>query len=139
MEDLIRRAAITAVLNLQTDEDLRHWQIDWASIHDRYLFRSILVRQVPVRDFDTVDLRHKLAECVRVLQELLDARHRVYIHCTAGVGRSPTVVIAYLVWCRSMRMEHAVALVKRRHHCVPDLEAIQGAKADTSRSNGAQG
>jgi len=54
--------------------------------------------RVPVRDFDLVDLREKLLECVHLLERLLAASHLVYLHCTIGAARSPTVAIAYLHW-----------------------------------------
>ena len=55
-------------------------------------------RSVPVRDFDAADFRRKLPECVAALDWMLKAGHTVYLHCTAGQVRSPTVVAAYLHW-----------------------------------------
>jgi protein-tyrosine phosphatase len=138
IDDLGQEAGITAVLNLQTDEDFRHWQIDWPPLLDQYLASSIIVRRVPVRDFDTVDLRDKLIGCVRALQELLAANHTVYLHCTAGVERSPSVAIAYLVWCRGMSLEGAASYVLKRHRCSPDLSAIRAATVDSLRSKGCE-
>jgi protein-tyrosine phosphatase len=130
VDDLKRNLGITAVLNLQTDEDFRYWEINWPALLDRFLSCSILVRRVQVRDFDTEDLRDKLAECVRGLQELLDADHIVYLHCTAGIGRSPSVATTYLVWCRGMSLDDAVSYVKTRHRCAPDLDAIRSVTSD---------
>jgi protein-tyrosine phosphatase len=136
IDDLKQPAGITAVLNLQTDQDFQHWQIDWPALKDQYLARSILVRRVPVTDFDTVDLRDKLVKCVRALQDLLAANHTVYLHCTAGAERSPSVAISYLAWCRGMSLEDSVSFVMKRHRCSPDLGAIRAATVDSLKSQG---
>ncbi len=124
--DLLRqRSGITAVLNLQTDEDMRSLNLDWGSLQDHYTASGIELRRVPVRDFDPTDLREKLPECVRVLDQLLKEGRLVYVHCTAGAGRSPTVVIAHLHWCRNWDLDEAVAFVKKYRTCSPNVETIR--------------
>lgn len=125
IDRLKRDSGITAVFNLQTDEDLRYLGLDWDSLQAHYAACGIEPRRVPVRDFDPVDLREKLPECVRVLNQLLAAGHSVYVHCTAGAGRSPTVVIAYLHWCRGWDLDEAVAHVTHCRPCSPNVEAIR--------------
>jgi protein-tyrosine phosphatase len=95
-EDL-RSLGVTAILSLQTENDMGERGIEWeekAALNAKLAFRSL-----PVRDFDTQDLRRKLPECVAVLDYMLKAGHAVYLQCTAGTGRSPTVAAAYLHWC----------------------------------------
>jgi protein-tyrosine phosphatase len=94
--DTLKAANITAVFNLQTKDDEAYWNIDWQSLHDHYQSQGIEVQRIPVRDFDPVDLQEKLPACVRELNDLLSTGHTVYLHCTAGAGRSPTAAIAYL-------------------------------------------
>jgi len=99
--DRLKESGITAVLNVQTDEDFASWGIDWDQLADHYRHLGIEVRRVPVRDFDPDHLRERLPECVRVLDELLQSGHTVYVHCSGGINRSPTVVIAYLMELRT--------------------------------------
>src|SRR5437870_4454461 len=96
--DTLQHTGITAVMNFQTDEDEACANIDWPGLEASYQTHGIRVRRIPVRDFDPEDLAKKLPQCVRILAELLDAGNTVYMHCTAGTGRSPTVAIAYLYW-----------------------------------------
>ncbi|MCZ6451594.1 MAG: dual specificity protein phosphatase family protein, partial [Deltaproteobacteria bacterium] len=98
---------------------------DWGSLQDHYRASGIELRRVPVRDFDPTDLREKLPECVRVLDQLLKEGRLVYVHCTAGAGRSPTVVIAHLHWCRNWDLDEAVAFVKKYRTCSPNVETIR--------------
>ncbi len=94
IERLRRASGITAVLNLQTDEDMQSIRLAWEPLEAHYSACRIDLCRVPVRDFDLEDLRDKLPECVRALERLLAVGHTIYLHCTAGTGRSPTVAIA---------------------------------------------
>jgi protein-tyrosine phosphatase len=135
IDELVHEAGITAVLNLQTDEDMSWYDIDWQNLEAHYLKTEIEVVRFPVRDFDPEDLREKLPECVHKLKELLEAGRTVYLHCTAGVNRSPTVAAAYLHRCRGWGVEKAIAYVKERRNCSPEMDAIRLAAwgdADTS-------
>ncbi len=125
IERLRQECGITAVLNLQTDEDMRWCDLDWESLEAHYRSRGIELARVPVRDFDPEELREKLPECVRALDGLLAAGHSVYLHCTAGASRSPTVAIAYLHRCRSWELEQAAVFVRQRRTCSPELDAIR--------------
>lgn len=120
----LKELGITAVLNLQTDEDIAWRNIDRDGVSAAY--RAYRLREIryPIRDFDYEDLRRRLPEAVRLLHNLVKEGHRVYVHCTAGMNRSPTVIIAYLHWAMNWDFPEAVQHVTRNHPCDPFLEAI---------------
>jgi protein-tyrosine phosphatase len=123
--EALRSLGISAILSLQTEQDMGKRGIDWekkAAFAANLTFRSL-----PVRDFDTADLQEKLPECVKVLDGMLKAGHTVYLHCTSGTGRSPTVAAAYLHWCLAWPLEQALAHVREARDCSPNVEAIRGA------------
>ena len=60
-------SGITAVLNLQTDDDMRAVNLVWQPLENHYRTSGIQLCRVPVLDFDPVNLREKLPECVRAL------------------------------------------------------------------------
>ncbi len=124
IETLRQEPGISAVLNLQTDEDMRARNVAWELLGAHYQTCGIEVRRVPVRD-EVVALGEKLPECVRALNQLLVARHLVYLHCTFGAGRSPTVAVAYLHWCLGWDLDPAFAYVKELRQCSPSLESIR--------------
>jgi protein-tyrosine phosphatase len=119
------KVGISAVMNLQTDDDMRAVNLTWEPLEAHYTASSIELVRIPVRDFNPVDLCAKLPECVRALDQLLAGSHSVYLHCTAGTGRSPTVAIAYLHWCSGWDLDQAEAYVKQRRACAPNVEAIR--------------
>jgi protein-tyrosine phosphatase len=128
IDRLRRDLGITAVLNLQTDDDMRALNLDWKPLKAHYQHLGIELCRVPVQDFNPVDLREKVPECVRILERLLGANSLVYLHCTLGATRSPTVAVAYLHWCRGRNLEDAAADVKQRWRCSPNMEAVRLAK-----------
>jgi protein-tyrosine phosphatase len=121
---------ITAVLNLQTDEDFIDQGLDWDAVHNRYQSRDLVIARWPIRDFDPQDLRERLNGAVEQLHALLGVGHRVYVHCTAGMGRAPGVVIAYLSWIQGWELEQAYRFVTDQRPCAPYIEAIRQATLD---------
>jgi protein-tyrosine phosphatase len=65
----------------------------------RQLGVGLAFESVPVKDFSNADPQLRLPKCVAALAHLLGQGHSVYVHCTARVSRSPSVVAAYLHWC----------------------------------------
>jgi protein-tyrosine phosphatase len=53
-------------------------------------------------------------EAVKWIDERVSKGGKVFIHCHAGMGRSVTLLICYLLQ-KGYRLEDAVSLVRRRH------------------------
>jgi protein-tyrosine phosphatase len=124
---LRRESAITAVLDLQTDEDMRSVNLNWQPLEAYYRASGINLLRLPVKE-EQIELREKLPQCVRALDALTTAGRTVYLHCTEGVGRSPTVAIGYLHWCLGWELDAAVSHVKQARQCSPHLEALRLAR-----------
>ena len=123
--EILRSLGITAILSLQTEDDVAKDRIDWEETVA--LAANLTFRNVPVNDFDRADLQRKLPECVFTLDEMLKAGHIVYLHCTVGASRSPTVAAAYLHRCLAWPLQKALAHMRESRDCLPDAEAIQNA------------
>ena len=128
--ELRRELGVSAVLNLQTDEDLERLECNWPQLRAHYRRSKMVVRRVPVRDYDSDDLRKHLPECVQTLHELIRDDHIVYVHCTAGLGCSPSVVVTYLNWVQQCDLDKAVHHVVACRPCSPNVDAIQQASED---------
>ncbi len=127
VEMLRRHAGVTAVLNLQTDEDIWTGEFFGEPFDTLYTASGVTLCRVPVKDFDASDLQQRLPDCVLALRRLLNEGQTVYLHCTAGVNRSPTVAIAYLHWCLGWDLDAAVKHVAELRDCSPSIDAIRSA------------
>jgi protein-tyrosine phosphatase len=128
IKELKARCRVTAILNLQTERDFRQRDLDWPRMEALYKKAGISVYRVPMRDFDYDHQEEQLPEAVKTLSTLLASGHTVYLHCNAGLSRSPLVAMAYLYWCLHFSLEEAVNYVKERRPCFPEEELLQKAR-----------
>jgi protein tyrosine/serine phosphatase len=129
----LQQEDITAVLNLQTDDELATAGVAWSSWRARCQEAGLEVQRVRVRAAHRRALRAALPACVQTLAALLDAGHAVYVHCSTDAQRSATVVVCYLYWSRGWCVGEAERFVRRQHPCSPDMEAVRLATRDRRR------
>ncbi len=125
MMALSRDHGVGAVLCLQSDDDLSSRGLQWSVLWQFYMRLGIEVVRVPIIDFDKADLLAHLDEAVAALYEAIKGSTKVYVHCSAGLNRSPTVIIAYLIRHRGLSLEEAVDWVTSRHECVPYPDVLE--------------
>ena len=106
-------AGVSAILSLQHDECLAYWGIDYDAIRDQATQQGLAIDRCPVRDFDIPNQRARLPFAVAALHRLLAEGHRTYVHCTAGLGRSPLAVLGYLSWLEGKPPEEAMRMILR--------------------------
>lgn len=70
---------------------------------------------LPDRFYDTVMRAEELGEAVAIVRSNLVKNQPVYVHCLAGIERSPTVCIAYLCRYENMELWEAANWVKQVH------------------------
>ncbi|HKD69587.1 MAG TPA: dual specificity protein phosphatase family protein [Candidatus Binataceae bacterium] len=110
---------ITAVLNLQDDDDLNIKGLDLPALAASYRRAGITLVRMPVPDSSADHLERALEDAVAQVHGLVQAGRRVYLHCNAGINRAPTVAIAFIHLHRAMGLEEAVAYVRKRRVCAP--------------------
>lgn len=110
---------VKAVVCLQSDDDLRSRGVQWTYMWQFYLRSGIAVTRVPVIDFDRADLARHLDAAVEAVVTHHREGRKVFVHCNAGVNRSPSVVIGFLMRSRGYSLETATAWVADRHMCMP--------------------
>ena len=85
---------------------------------DEALRVGISYHPAEVEDNDTTQVwLSKFDLAVRIIRRASENAEPVYLHCTYGKGRSPTMAMAYLV-TRGHTVEQAIAVVKSKH---PDV------------------
>ncbi len=138
--DRIRdETGVDALLSVQTDECRAALGIDYRMLEEHASRRGLVLRNAPMRDFDGEDQRKRLPEAVAKLSELLGARHRTYVHCTAGINRAALVVLAYLTFVEGMAVPEAIALIHRgRPEASPYWDSYYGCRDDALARSGAE-
>lgn len=68
-------------------------------------------------DLPETDLRAILDICIEFLTSVKECGGRVLVHCNAGVSRSTSVVIGYLMLVNGMSFSDAYGLVKLKRSC----------------------
>ncbi len=118
---------VRGVLNLQSDADLAERGVSWPLFWRFYTGRGIQAVRYPILDFSPAELARQLGGAVDALDRLVGPApgRRVYLHCTAGVNRSPSVAIAWLMRRQGLSREEAYALVKAgRPEAMPYPEVL---------------
>ena len=89
-------------------------------------YPDISYRFVSLNDLPSEPISHKFAECHKFIDAALARGGRVLVHCYAGVSRSATVVIAYLMRKRGLSYPEAFGHVQTRRAVVrPNYGFVQ--------------
>jgi predicted protein tyrosine phosphatase len=130
--DTIRsETGANALLSLQSDDCRTHFCIDYDRLREHGEQTGLAMVNTPMLDFDPPDQRRNLPEAVSALTSLLATGHRVYVHCTAGLNRSPLAVMAYLSFVEMVTADEAVEFIRRvRPEADPSWEAYRGCRED---------
>jgi len=113
----LKNKGIRAVLNLQTKSDMIRNDIDWDRVRQHYSDCGIKVMNVPIKDKDPSKIHNYfqlVANALAALKLLLDKFGKVYVHCTYGIIRAPTIAILYLTTFNNLSIQDATNLVKHK-------------------------
>jgi len=122
---------LSTIISLQQDKDMEHWGVVPEEIRSKCSQLGVNLVRRPVQDFDPDSLRKVLPSAVHALHDAISLpQSRVYVHCTAGLGRAPGTIIAYLYWFCGMDLHQAYDKLTSIRPCGPKKEAIRGATFD---------
>lgn len=61
---------------------------------------------------DPEDFEKKSCKAVQILKKLINENEYVYVHCTAGIGRAPSIVVLYLCSVLLFDLKDSIEYVK---------------------------
>ncbi len=125
IEWLKQEFRISAIHNLQDDEDLRINGIDVIRLREACRLHQIKLVRTPIRDGSSDDMAARLGDALQHLEDLLGVGARVYLHCNAGLNRAPTLAIAWLRANAGMSLDEAMVHVKKRRACGPFMTVLE--------------
>ena len=128
----LKKLNVTAIFSVEKADE--GWGHEIEDERGAAILAGIKFTNLEVADFDRAELALKLPACVDTMNALLTAGDTVYLHCKAGVNRSPTVAVAYLHWCLGRPLDEALEHVRACRDCVPDGEAVRLANRRRDRT-----
>ena len=102
---------VCAIQNLQTDEDLKSLKMTHEDLERNAHEKSMYYENYQINDNDQRDFNMKCLGGVEKLNELVQNYDKVYVHCTAGVHRSPKLICLYLMQYGNLGIKEAIDLV----------------------------
>lgn len=69
-------------------------------------------------DLPETDIRHLLKKSLPFIRKAVECKENILVHCNAGVSRTSTVAIAYLMQFKDMSFEAAYNLVKEKRPAI---------------------
>lgn len=92
--------------------------------------------RVQVEDIPTANIAQYFADTSQFIEDALNDGGKVLVHCMAGVSRSPTIIIAYLVSKRGLTLEQATSLLRSQRSFINPNSGfnlqLQGTKVPSS-------
>ncbi|XP_043315976.1 dual specificity protein phosphatase 9 isoform X1 [Cervus elaphus] len=91
-------------------------------------------KQIPISDHWSQNLSQFFPEAIAFIDEALSQNYGVLVHCLAGVSRSVTVTVAYLMQKLHLSLNDAYDLVKRKKSNISPNFSFMGQLLDFERS-----
>ncbi|NWU49169.1 DUS5 phosphatase, partial [Dromas ardeola] len=96
---------ITALLNVSRKSS--------ESFKDQYCYKWI-----PVEDSHTADISSHFQEAIDFIDYVRRTGGKILVHCEAGISRSPTICMAYLMKTNKLRLDEAFDYIKQRRSLI---------------------
>ncbi|XP_030594307.1 dual specificity protein phosphatase 2 isoform X1 [Archocentrus centrarchus] len=111
--ETLAAAGITAVLNV-------------SSTCPNFYEGEFQYLRLTVEDTLAADIRACFSAAIAFIDSVKQSGGRVLVHCQAGISRSATICLAYLMHTQRVRLDEAFDFVKQRRHVISPNLAFMG-------------
>lgn len=111
----LRKEGITAILSIQTAKDLTSHRLTPDYLCELSESHGLHFYNYEIEDMNKKDFLDKWKGAVYLLRKIISTGEKVYVHCSAGVYRSPQIVTLYLMLMSNLTAAKAIELVKEKH------------------------
>ncbi|XP_044046588.1 dual specificity protein phosphatase 5 [Siniperca chuatsi] len=112
-QDYLSDLHITALLNVSR-RDLQpangHYDYKW----------------IPVEDSHMADISSHFQEAIEFIDHVKQSGGKVLVHCEAGISRSPTICMAYIMRTQQLRLDAAFDIIKQRRAVISPNFSFMG-------------
>ena len=88
--------------------------LDATSMSLEYFPGRFIYKHVAILDLPQADIISRLDDCFSFIDEAVKNNGKVLVHCMAGISRSSSIVIGYLMKSNNMSFEEALEHVKKQ-------------------------
>ncbi|KFP47361.1 Dual specificity protein phosphatase 4, partial [Cathartes aura] len=81
---------------------------------------------IPVEDNHKADISSWFMEAIEYIDSVKECCGRVLVHCQAGISRSATICLAYLMMKKRVKLEEAFEFVKQRRSIISPNFSFMG-------------
>lgn len=112
-QDFLADRHITALLNVsKRDTQPAKGQYDY--------------KWIPVEDSHTADISSHFQEAIDFIDRVKQGGGKVLVHCEAGISRSPTICMAYLMRTQRLRLEEAFDIIRQQRAMISPNFSFMG-------------
>eukprot|EP00064_Thunnus_orientalis_P020761 superscaffoldBa00005895_g20909 len=108
----LAKLGITHILNCA--------QSKWRGGAEYYAGMSITYHGIEAHDSPTFDMSVNFYPAAEFIHKALTSGGKVLVHCTVGVSRSATLVLAYLMIRQNLTLVEAIKTVKDHRGVIPN-------------------
>ncbi|XP_051550852.1 dual specificity protein phosphatase 5-like [Myxocyprinus asiaticus] len=112
-QDYLTDLRITALLNVsRRDSRPAKGQYDY--------------KWIPVEDSHTADISSHFQEAIDFIECVKEEGGKVLVHCEAGISRSPTICMAYIMKTQQLQLEQAFDIIRQRRAIISPNFSFMG-------------
>uniref|UniRef100_T1IID6 protein-tyrosine-phosphatase n=1 Tax=Strigamia maritima TaxID=126957 RepID=T1IID6_STRMM len=103
--NVLTRLGITALVNVSLSVSFSH-------------LPTLIHKCIPVEDTCNEEIGRWFREAIEFIDDVKNAGGKALIHCPAGVSRSATICLAYVMQSQQLRLDDAFEFVRSRRHVI---------------------
>ena len=77
---------------------------------NHYSSNEFIHKSIDIEDNYQTNIIRYFKECFL----FIEGNDKIFVHCAAGMSRSPTIVIAYIMWKNKINLNKAIKIVKKK-------------------------
>ncbi|KAF3844146.1 hypothetical protein F7725_016194 [Dissostichus mawsoni] len=81
---------------------------------------------IPVEDSHMADISSHFQEAIEFIDNVKQSGGKVLVHCEAGISRSPTICMAYIMRTQQLRLDAAFDIIKQRRAVISPNFSFMG-------------
>lgn len=123
----LKEEGIAAVLSLQTEGDIHASGLLPKTVWRMAMSSGLDYERFEIRDFVEDAVRRAIVPAMgrlHALFELLDDDESVFVHCTAGINRSPSVALGYAILRDGRSAEEVLAAARNARPIIRPYEGV---------------